>query len=560
MNGRYKEKLQKQFLKSTLIPVIIFFGIITLILSAYLNGYAFFNLKQQSDRTHKHMQDIYSYYETYLFDAQQQEIMQDVLTGEISPKRMTQEFRMYCFDAPVRAELLLLNEEGVPTYFSGDPSVLQSHLQYFVRLLFQNQAASADSRNTIYHYAPAVTHKWLLSGLLQNEESALLGQALILLDAQTLSAFFSNSGYETVVTNGSGAVVTSTNFSLLDSRNGFSPNQGRHLNFQGVEYLVDCQEIPQADLLVYTLAAIQHWGDYYTFGFCVLLVVALLLVVQSRKFAHQLAESSALSLEKLHKEFTAVQENPQHKIEINSDDEFGDIAQRINQMLADIQALNEKSLALERSRNEMEIAQIKSYFRPHFIYNTLESIHFSILMNDTEQAGEVLMKLTSLLRYSVDNTVSFFTLEEDVEHLTEYMEIMQFRHGDRFTWSFDIAENTRNCLVPPLFIQPLVENSLKYGFSECERIHISVRAWLEDDALQLSVSDNGKGMTKAQLEYQRCLIRENRMDGGHFGIALIARNVRLQYGEDSSVLLESTPGEGLTVRLTLKRRAKNNGI
>ena len=100
---------------------------------------------------------------------------------------------------------------------------------------------------------------------------------------------------------------------------------------------------------------------------------------------------------------------------------------------------------------------------------------------------------------------------------------------------------------------------MKYGFVDRERIHINVRAWLENEALQLSISDNGIGMTPEQLEAQRQLVQEGRMEGGHFGIGLIARSVRLQYGEGSSISLDSRPGEGLTVHLHLKRRL-DNGI
>lgn len=559
MNGRYKEKLQNQFIKSTLIPLVIFFGIVTLALSVYINGYGYYNLKRWSEQTAEQMTEIYNHYEEYLRSSAPQERMNDVLSGAVSHKKMTQEFRTYCLGSPVGAELLLLNGQGEAVYFSGDEQLLQPHLKYYARLLFENQLRGGMSRDTVYHYTPADMHLWLLLTPLKGEEWSFSGQALVLIDAVDLAEHFRNSSYETVITDKSGIAVTSTNNALLDSRSFFPVNSDGRQKIHEEEYLVQRADVLGTGIQTYTLSARQDWSGYYILGCGALLIMAALFLLQSRKFARQLAAGSAQSLEKLHAEMAAVSENPQHKIEINSDDEFGDIAQRINHMLAEIQTLNEKSLALERSRNDMEIAQIKSYFRPHFIYNTLESIHFSILMNDTEQAGAVLMKLTSLLRYSVDNTAAFFTLEEDMEHLKEYMDIMQFRHGDRFTWDFDIAEDTRQYLVPPLFIQPLVENSLKYGFVERERIHIAVRAWMENDALQLTISDNGIGMTPEQLEAQRKLVREGRMEGGHFGIGLIARSVRLQYSEGSSVTLDSRPGEGLTVHLHLKRRL-DNGI
>ena len=127
-----------------------------------------------------------------------------------------------------------------------------------------------------------------------------------------------------------------------------------------------------------------------------------------------------------------------------------------------------------RQRASINVLQM----RPHFIYNTLESIRFAILMDDDKKASDMLLALTSLLRYSVEHN-DFISLEEDMEHIREYLDIMRFRYGNRFRYQFEIAEDTKPYLIPPLFVQPLLENSLKYGFADQDTLELSVQTWLD---------------------------------------------------------------------------------
>ena len=310
---------------------------------------------------------------------------------------------------------------------------------------------------------------------------------------------------------------------------------------------------------VSVLAKRSNWKGYLVPYFAALLVMLGIIAFQSNRFGKELALDSAKSLEKLHAELSSVREDTDQRLSVDSDDEFSDIAGSINRMLDRVQDLNQKSLALERSRNDLAKAQIKAQFHPHFIYNTLESIRFAILMNDNEKASDMLLKLTSLLRYSVEHN-DYITLEEDMEHIREYLDIMRFRYGNRFSYQFDIADDTRPYLLPPLFVQPLLENSLKYGFADRDSLELSVRTWLEGDALHIRIRDDGVGMKEEELALQRRLLEEGQFAEGHFGIGLVARNLKLQYGEDSSVKLDSEYGKGLTVELTLKKKVDRDGI
>ena len=550
MSKTYKEKLQRQFLKSTLIPLVVAFALFVVLLAAGIFSYTHLSLNRWSKQAQEMTHSIYTYCCSFLVNQQTQDSAQRFIAGEISRSKMTQFFRTACYNAPTELDLLLLDRTGETLYFSGSENDYSSFLVYYNQLLGLPAPQSPASK--VYSFKQTGTTKWLLNCALTDENGEEVGQMILLMDETALIASFQNTGYEVVLTNDDNLAAMSTRQSLLDSRHFFSYDGGGVFSADGVEYVVKRTDAPELDGYIYTLCALQNWWEYYMVGLAILLLLASILLAQSGKFAHRLADDNSRALENLHREFAMVQTNPDHQISVDSDDEFGDIARRINLMLANVKKLNAENLELERRKSDLEKAQLKSCFHPHFIYNTIESVRFAILMNNHIQASSVLMKLTALLRYSVDNASTLISMEEDTEHMQEYMEIMQFRFGKRFTYDFNIADDTRSCLVPPLLIQPLVENSLKYGFSGTENLHVEICSWCCDGYLHITVTDNGVGMTDQQLELQRYYLAEELGRRGHFGISLVDKYLKSQYGADSALTLRRPQNGGLCVELKLK--------
>lgn len=557
MNGRYQESLRRQFLKSTLLSVLISFVLFALLLLAYSEGFNRYNLRKWSRQAQQQADSIYDFYADFLTDEAVQADICSFLSGEISDRLMTYSFRMRCNDEPARSDLLVLDADGQQVYYSGPSDVSALHPEYYRWMLSAIRPADRSILSRFYYFLGNAT--WMLNAVIFREDGTPAGQAFIILGEEALATVFRTSGYEVVLTDKGGLAAMSTNISLLDSRHRFSAGGKSRIAVDGATYLIQSEPLAQIDGSVSALVVRGSWRDYFLAYIVALAVMVGFMAVQSNRFSKWLALRSARSLQELHTELAAVRQDPDRRLSVDSDDEFGEISDRINRLLDTVSSLNQKSLALERSRNEMARAQIKAQFHPHFIYNTLESIRFAILMKDNDSASRMLLALTSLLRYSVEHN-DYITLEEDMEHIREYLDIMRFRYGDRFNYSFDVADETRPYLIPPLFIQPLLENSLKYGFADRDSLELSVKTWVEDDALHIRIHDNGVGMEPQELALQRQLLADGQMADGHFGIGLVARSLKLQYGEDSSVTLDSTYGQGMTVELTLKRKVVNNGI
>ena len=212
-----------------------------------------------------------------------------------------------------------------------------------------------------------------------------------------------------------------------------------------------------------------------------------------------------------------------------------------------------------RAAVTLEVSQLTSQFDPHFLYNTLSSIKFMIAMSP-EAAGEMTMALSRLLRYSIRQATDAVTVGDDIEHLYDYMEIMQYRFGERFDYTVNMEDDTESALVPKLILQPIIENSLKYGLERVPHIYVAVSVQKDETngTLRLSVSDTGGGMDDEMLVAVRESIDSNTPPKGHAGLYNVHRRIKLLYGEGYGLTITSSDGKGTTVvlRMPLTRKSE----
>lgn len=217
--------------------------------------------------------------------------------------------------------------------------------------------------------------------------------------------------------------------------------------------------------------------------------------------------------------------------------------------------LNEKEL-----RNEQQIMEYKmlaSQINPHYLYNALETIRMKALTNGDREVANAIKTLGKTLRYVLENTgTSFTTLKKELDHIENYLSIQKLRFGNRINYTLEIAEEIQpeECSILPLLLQPVVENAVVHGLEAVEqngqiRVEISL---LDAEHLQIAVSDNGHGMTPEELAQIRAkLDTPNLILQSSIGLYNINQRIRLCYGMDYGMQLESRQGEGTRVILLL---------
>lgn len=202
-----------------------------------------------------------------------------------------------------------------------------------------------------------------------------------------------------------------------------------------------------------------------------------------------------------------------------------------------------------------EIRELTARINPHFMYNTLEMIKHMIVQ-DAKAARIILEKFTKILRYSISSTEREISLEEDLHYIKDYIAIQEERFKDRFKCNFKISDEAKELKVMKLALQPIIENSIKYGFKKSMYLDIEVVGEKKENYLVLTVTDDGGGMEEEALEKLREEIKESEVKGTHNGIHNIARRLELKYKGKSGLSIENTE-KGFKVILYIKQEEEN---
>jgi len=191
----------------------------------------------------------------------------------------------------------------------------------------------------------------------------------------------------------------------------------------------------------------------------------------------------------------------------------------------------EKSELAIRNR-EMQISLLKSQINPHFLFNTLNSIS-TLIHSSKEQARKVITQLSDVFRYALDaHSEELVNLSKEIEFIENYVRIQQVRFGDRLNFERDIDPTCLNAKVPPMILQPLVENSVKYGIGpkpEGGTISLTVRR--SGSIIFFEVKDNGLGSNAKKV-----------IDGSSSGIGMSNTDLRLKsyFGPQSHLRVRSS--------------------
>lgn len=236
-------------------------------------------------------------------------------------------------------------------------------------------------------------------------------------------------------------------------------------------------------------------------------------------------------------------------LEVETNDELRIIATSYNKMLLDIKNLIEINKREFENNINLEIKQLESQFNPHFLFNTLEMLKYTI-KKDVKMSNKIILNISSILRFSIDNRKTIVSLDENIKFIESYLEIQKYRFGEDFSYSIDIESNLNNQKTPKLIFQPIVENSIKYGFSSKDKLHIDIRGKLQKGRLVIYFLDDGDGLSKDELmEIRKNLKKDNVTN--HIGLYNVNRRIKLHYGEKYGVKILSRKGRGTLVKIVL---------
>ncbi|MBT2694017.1 sensor histidine kinase [Bacillus sp. ISL-55] len=200
---------------------------------------------------------------------------------------------------------------------------------------------------------------------------------------------------------------------------------------------------------------------------------------------------------------------------------------------------------------EAEVKALQAQISPHFLFNTLNVIT-SLIRIDPAKARKLLVSLSHFLRQNLTaTTISMTTLEQELAHVKAYLSIEEARFVEKLKVTYDIEDDALPVKIPPLTLQPIVENAVKHGIKNMDHdCQINIEIYKADNSTVVTVRDNGQGMSKERINQLGKQIIDSETGSG---IALfnVNRRLTMNFGESASLLIKSEPGNGTEISFTI---------
>lgn len=215
--------------------------------------------------------------------------------------------------------------------------------------------------------------------------------------------------------------------------------------------------------------------------------------------------------------------------------------------------INEQRLHTEQQ--VMEYKMLSSQINPHFLYNTLETIRMKAYTAGNREVATAIKLLGKSMRYVLDNTgSSSTTLKKELDYIDSYLQIQKLRFSERVNYKLTVKDtvDVQRCLILPLLLQPIVENAIIHGLEEQDEegfIHVNIYDD-QDNRMHIDISDNGCGMTEEQLIRTKSKIETyDKNKSYHIGIYNTNQRIKLCYGPEYGIHIESVKNQGTTVKI-----------
>ncbi len=240
------------------------------------------------------------------------------------------------------------------------------------------------------------------------------------------------------------------------------------------------------------------------------------------------------------------------RVNVKYNDEIGMLGSHFNRMIGRVRDLLQEVYETEQSKQKADMLALQNQINPHFIYNTLESIRMLAELNDDDRVAELTYLLGLLLRYSITRSDEIVTVEKELQHVENYLQLLQLRFPDKISYSLAVPEMYHALPIIKLVFQPIVENAIFHGLEkQAEPGTITITASSERDDVIFSIQDDGIGMSEERLASLNQSLKDGKTDKFGIGLRNVNERVRLHYGESSSLVVDSKLGEGTIVTLRI---------
>lgn len=246
--------------------------------------------------------------------------------------------------------------------------------------------------------------------------------------------------------------------------------------------------------------------------------------------------------------------------------EIGELAYHFNKLMNKINELVAIAVRKEALSKEAELRTLHNQIDSHFLYNTLENIRMLAEMEDQRKIADALTSLGGMMRYNFKWSGDYVKLKDELRHIRNYIEVMNIRFDTPIKLILDIPEYVLEAEVLKMSLQPLIENSVKHAWAdlteEPDDKRIRIQAETSGEIFQLKIIDNGSGMDVCKLQEitEKMLFSQSQEEerrkhtaAGGIGLTNVHQRMKLFYGKEYGLMVQSTEGKGIEVIMTLPK-------
>lgn len=477
------------------------------------------------------------------------------------------------------------NRKSISVY--GDASIpfklKKKYLENYLDQLYNRGGGviwTSVNTDSEYHLVKFATSAELLSksnGVLLGravkslQEGSIIGYLIIRTNERHLSNIYKNidigQGTDIFVLDRTGMVVSSRSSSVPVASHYADENLIRYIteNFDvgkyvfpyeigGKQYLISFAPVDGVDWFVVGIIPFSYINSDSEKIIVGATMIGIGCFLAAILLAYIFSANLLAPIEKLQTAMNRVQQGDLSvSITDNYQDEIGEVTRNFNYMLSEIKNLMENVKNKENLKRLAELKALQAQINPHFFSNTLNTVKFLAKVQKADNIENIVTSLIQLFHMAMGKGEDLITINEEIEYITNYMNIQEYRYLNKFKINYDIEPKILECRIPRFLLQPVVENALIHGIGPMDGQGIIViKGFVYEGDIKIIVTDNGVGIAPEKLEV---LLNEGVKNSAKslngLGIVNVEERIKLYFGMQYGLSIESIPGLYTTVEITL---------
>lgn len=329
-------------------------------------------------------------------------------------------------------------------------------------------------------------------------------------------------------------------------------NEGyKEVKNNGEECIVACQDMGIQDwklVGVFSMDDITSFAPYYSTIIAIIMGINIIFVFLCSTLLTYLIFKP---LRKIENHMQIVENGEFITMPVDDyDNEITNLRKVFNHMILSVKALMKRVKDEERTIAKGKLDIIYAQINPHFLYNTLDAISALALMEENEKCFQMIQALGNFYKNSLNSGLDYISVEDEIGCIESYITILNTRYENQIAISYDIEDVVKHEKVLKLLLQPLVENAVHHGLNG-EGGNIEIKVFEQEDEIIFIVSDDGVGMSDEKIE--DILAGRTVTGKSGFGLYSLIQRIRLTYGIENPVIIQSEVGVGTEIIVTIKK-------